>query len=195
MAKPDPARRNERAHRAILDAAIALVAERGYENVSIEAIAHRAGVGKQTIYRWWPSKGAVVLEALDSGLATVVDFPDSGDIVADLRAQLLGVTRLLGGTEVGAVYQGLIAAAQSDHTLSQAHLDQVIRPATEAAHRRLALARDRGELRSGVDDQAIIDMLYGAVYYRLLLHTRAIEPEQVDALLAIAFEGLRPRPG
>ena len=67
---PDPARRNERSRRAILDATVALIGELGYEQVSIEAIAKRAGVGKQTIYRWWPSKGAVALEALDERLRT-----------------------------------------------------------------------------------------------------------------------------
>jgi len=191
--KPDPARRNERSRRAILDAAIALIGELGYDRVSIEAIAKRAGVGKQTIYRWWPSKGAVALEALDASLATVVDFPDSGDIVEDLRTQMKGVTQLLGSTEVGPVYQGLLAAAQCDPALSRAHIEQVIEPATVACHERIARAQQRGELRADADRQAIIDMLYGAIYYRLLLHTRPLEPEQIDAALDIAFEGLRYR--
>ena len=58
---PDPARRSERARRAILDAALALCRARGYDGTAIEAIAADAGVGKQTIYRWWPSKGAVIM--------------------------------------------------------------------------------------------------------------------------------------
>ncbi len=188
---PDPARRNERSRRAILAAAIILIGELGYDRVSIEAIARRAGVGKQTIYRWWPSKGAVALEALNDSLATVVDFPDSGDIVEDLRTQMKGVTQLLGSTEVGPVYQGLLAAAQSDPALARAHIEQVIEPATVACHERIARAQQRGEMRATADRQAIIDMLYGAIYYRLLLHTRPLEPEQVDAALDIAFEGLR----
>ena len=189
--KPDPARRNERSRRAILDAATALIGELGYEHVSIEAIAKRAGVGKQTIYRWWPSKGAVVLEALDESLATVVDFPDSGDIVEDLRTQMKGVTQMLGSTEVGRVYQGLIAAAQSDPVLSRAHIDNVIEPANVACRARLARAVERGELRADADIQTMIDLLWGAIYYRLLLHTRPLEPEQIDDALDIAFEGLR----
>ncbi len=190
-AKPDPARRNEQSRRAILAAAIALIGELGYEQVSIEAIAKRAGVGKQTIYRWWPSKGAVVLEALDDTLATVVDFPDTGDIVEDLRTQMKGVTKLLGSTEVGRVYQGLIAAVQCDPDLSRAHLEQIIEPATVACRERLARATERGQLRPDADCQAMIDLLWGAIYYRLLLHTRPLEPEQIDAALDIAFEGLR----
>ena len=189
--KPDPARRNEHSRRAILAAAISLISELGYDRVSIEAIAKRAGVGKQTIYRWWPSKGAVALEALGESLATVTDFPDSGDIVEDLRTQMKGVTQLLGSTDVGRVYQGLLAAAQCDPALSRAHLDQIIEPATVAGHARIARAQDRGELRTDADPQEIIDLLYGAIYYRLLLHTRPLAPEQIDAALDIAFKGLR----
>lgn len=188
---PDPARRNERSRRAILDAAVALIGELGYEQVSIEAIARHACVGKQTIYRWWPSKGAIVLEALEDSLASVVDFPDTGDLIADLRTQMHGVTHLLGDTEVGRVYQGLIAAAQSDPALSRAHLEQVIVPATVAGHERIARAQARGDLRADVDRQELIDMLYGAIYYRLLLHTRPLKPQQIDRALDIAFNGLR----
>ena len=190
-AEPDPARRNEHSRQAILAAAVALIGELGYEQVSIEAIARSAGVGKQTIYRWWPSKGAVVLEALDDSLAAVVDFPDTGDIVEDLRTQMKGVTQLLGSPPVGPVYRGLIAAAQCDPALSRAHIEQVVAPATVVGRERIARAQQRGEMRADADIQALIDMLYGAIYYRLLLHTRPLEPEQIDAALDIAFDGLR----
>ncbi|MET0862800.1 MAG: TetR/AcrR family transcriptional regulator [Nakamurella sp.] len=189
--KPDPARRNEQSRRAILVAAISLISELGYDHVSIEAIAKRAGVGKQTIYRWWPSKGAVALEALNDSLASVVDFPDSGDIVEDLRTQMKGVTQLLGSNEVGPVYQGILAAAQCDPAISRAHLEDIIEPANIAFHERLDRAQERGELRTDFDRQAMIDMLYGAIYYRLLLHTRPLDPAQIDAVLDIAFRGLR----
>lgn len=187
---PDPARRSEQSRRAILDAVLTLVGELGYEHVSIEAIAHQAGVGKQTIYRWWSSKGAVVLEALDSSLTTVAGFPDTGDVVADLRTQMQGVTQML-ASEIGPLYRGLIAAAQSDAALAQAHLTQVIEPASVACRQRLARAKDRGELREDADIQTIIDLLYGAIYYRMLLHTRPLNAEQVDIALDIIFKGVR----
>src|SRR4051812_2052510 len=91
---PDPARRSDRSRRAILDAALALVGEVGYNRLTIEAIAARAGVGKQTIYRWWPSKAAVLL---DASLALAGDvpegegrpgLPDTGDLAADLKRVL-----------------------------------------------------------------------------------------------------------
>lgn len=125
---PDPGRRNEQSRQAILDASIALISERGYDNVSIEAIARRAGCGKQTIYRWWPSKGAVVLEAATRSLNPVVVFPDTGDIVADLRTQLLGILELVTTTGFGAAYRGVITAGQSDPGLLDAVYEQVVEP-------------------------------------------------------------------
>ena len=77
---------SRRSRVAILDAALALCREQGYANVTIEAIAARAGVGKQTIYRWWPSKGAVVLDAFGRVSAAANPLRDTGDIVADMRA-------------------------------------------------------------------------------------------------------------
>ncbi len=190
---PDPSRRNEASRRAILDATVRLIGESGYDDVSIEAIAAEAGVGKQTIYRWWPSKGAVVLEALDDSLLSVVEFPDTGDLVDDLRTQMHGVTRQLATTEIGRLYQGLLAAAQCDPALSRAHLDQLIEPASVAGRSRIVRAVERGELRDDVDVQTLIDLLYGAIYYRLLLHTRPLTPEQIDHALDITFNGVLTR--
>jgi hypothetical protein len=90
---------------------------------------------------------------------------------------------MLGETEVGAAYRGLIAAAQSDRAVSRAHFDRLIEPANVACRRRLALARERGEIRADINDQDIIDLLWGSLYYRLLLRTRPLEPEQIDAAL------------
>lgn len=188
---PDPDRRNERSRQAILAATIALISELGYDRTSVEAIAKRAGVGKQTIYRWWPSKGAVALEALNDSLATVVDFRDSGDILADLRRHMKDVTQLLCSTEIGPVIQGLIAASQSDPSLSRAHLELVLKPADDFWHDRIARAQESGEIRADADADAIVDMLFGAMYFRLLLHIRPSTPEQIDAALDIAFNGLR----
>jgi AcrR family transcriptional regulator len=192
LTKPDPTRRNEHSRRAILDATVALISDLGYEQTSIEAIAKRAGVGKQTIYRWWPSKGAVALEALDESLGTVVDFADTGDIIKDLRTHMTGVTNLLNSTRLGPVVQGLIAAAQSDPAISRAHLDKVIEPANTFWLARIARAQASGEMRADADPQTIIEMLFGAMYFRLLVNTRPSEPEQIDAALDIAFRGLGP---
>src|SRR5947208_4645148 len=111
---PNPERRSERARTAILDAAFALCGEQGYAATTMEGIAKLAGVGKQTIYRWWPSKAAVLQEALNEEVGTITDFPDTGDVVADLRTQMTGVAKLFASEEFSAYPRGLIAAAQTD---------------------------------------------------------------------------------
>jgi AcrR family transcriptional regulator len=187
---PDPGRRNERSRRAILDASISLIGECGYDNVSIEAIARRAGVGKQTIYRWWPSKGAVVLEAATQSLDPVVAFPDTGDIVADLRVQLTGILEVITTTGFGSAYRGLIAAGQSDPGLLGALFDQIIEPNINGFGARITVAQERGEVRADADVQTLRDVLYGVIEYRLL-HAMPVEPRHIDAVLEIAFQGVR----
>jgi AcrR family transcriptional regulator len=187
---PDPGRRNERSRRAILDASISLVGELGYDNVSMEEIARRAGVGKQTIYRWWPSKGAVVLEAATQSLDPVVAFPDTGDIIADLRVQLTGILEVITTTGFGSAYRGLIAAGQSDPDLLGAVFDQIIEPNVKDFGARIALAQERDEMRADADAQTLRDVLYGVIEYRLL-HAMPIEPRHIDAVLKIAFQGVR----
>ncbi|ORV45981.1 hypothetical protein AWC02_11615 [Mycolicibacter engbaekii] len=187
---PDPSRRNEHSRRAILEASLALVGELGYDNVSIEAIAKRAGCGKQTIYRWWPSKGAVVLDAATESLNPVVVFPDTGDIVTDLRAQLMGILDLIASTSFGAAYRGVIAAGQSDPSLLRAVFDRIIEPNITGFSERAALAQQRGEMRPDADVTTLRDVLYGVIEYRLF-HAMAIEPQHIDALLKLTFDGVR----
>ena len=187
---PNPSRRNELSRRAILDASLALVGELGYHNVSIEAIARRAGVGKQTIYRWWPSIGAVVLEAATESLDPVVEFADTGDIVADLRTELTGVVEVITTTGFGAAYRGLLAAGQSDHNLLSELFNRIIEPNIQGFSARVALSQERGEMPVNADIATLREVLYGFIEYRLL-HAMPIEPTHIDALLAIAFHGVR----
>lgn len=187
---PDASRRNEHSRRAILEASLALIGELGYDNVSIEAIAKRAGCGKQTIYRWWPSKGAVVLEAATESLNPVVVFPDTGDIVTDLRDQLMGILDLIASTSFGAAYRGVIAAGQSDPSLLGAVFDRIIEPNIKGFSERAALAQQRGEMRPDADVATLRDVLYGVIEYRMF-HAMAIEPQHIDALLKLAFDGVR----
>lgn len=169
---------------------MALIGEVGYHNVSIEAIARRACVGKQTIYRWWPSKGAVILEAATQSLDPAVAFPDTGDIVADLRTQLTGILEVITTTGFGPAYQGLIAAGQSDPDLLRAVFDKVIEPNVAEFGARVAVAQKRGQIRADADVQCLRDVLYGVIEYRLL-HAMPIEPRHIDSVLRIAFQGVR----
>lgn len=190
MSTPNPDRRSERSRTAILEAALELCRERGFPKTTMEGIAARAGVGKQTIYRWWPSKAAVILEALNEQVGDVTDFPSSGDIVADLTKQMVGVAKLLPSAEFAPYTQGLIPAAQTDPELAEALLKIMVEPRVQACRERLALAQEQGQLRSDVDLDDVVEMIYAPLYYRLLLHTRPLLPKHVPGMLALAFEGI-----
>ena len=125
--KPLASRRSETSRLAILDAALALCRDQGYAKVTIEAIAARAGVGKQTIYRWWPSKGAVVLDAFER-VAAEIPVPDTGDVLADMRTFLTNVVTLFTDDNFGPHLGALIGEAQHDPAVRTALLEQYLKP-------------------------------------------------------------------
>jgi AcrR family transcriptional regulator len=192
MTAPDPARRNENARRAILKASLAVSRRSGFAVATIEAIAKQAGVGKQTIYRWWPSKAAVVLEALNEEIGPALDFPDTGDLAADLREQMVGLVRLL-RTEKLTVFPELVGAAQSDPAMAAAINEVIIGPREAACRSRLERAQEQGQLRGDVDVQDVVELLYGPLYYRMFLRNRPVTLKQVRDILALSLEGLVPR--
>ncbi|GIG59815.1 TetR family transcriptional regulator [Longispora fulva] len=189
---PNPERRNTQARRAILDATIELIARDGYANVTIEAIASAAGVGKTTIYRWWPSKGTLALEAINDHIGDVLDFPDTGDITVDLRTQITEVVGLL-NSDIGVVFRGAIAEAQSTPAIGTAILDTIIEPRTRACEVRLARAVADGQLRADVPTRVMVEMFYSPLYYRLLFGTDILRPQDVGDLLDYCLNGLRPQ--
>lgn len=158
----------------------------------MEAIAKRAGVGKQTIYRWWPSKGAVVLEAINEQLGESLAFPDTGDVVADLTDQMTVVATVLASDGYQPV-AGLIAAAQTDPKLAAAMNATLFGPRVAACRRRLEKAQRDRQLRRDVDLDDIVELLYGALYYRFFLRNRPITPRQAADIIDTAFTGLRPK--
>ncbi|MEU6764117.1 TetR/AcrR family transcriptional regulator [Streptomyces sp. NPDC046853] len=168
---PAPRRRGEKSRRAILDAALDLCQEQGYGPVTVDAIAARAGVSKKTFYRWWPSKGAVVLAALDGSAGFAPDFPDTGDLRADLLTQMNALLHdLLGDRRFGRALIGLIADTHRNTELAHGLKEVLFQPRVEAGRARLAAARDAGQLRPDADVGLALELLYGPVYYRLLLH-------------------------
>ncbi len=171
-------RRNEAAKEAILDAAFRLLSDTGADGLTIDAIAAEAGVGRQTIYRWWPSKGAVVADALARYARAVVPRRDTGSFTGDLEAFL--VDSFAGLADQGLADQGtgdqglagrlrqIIAAAQNDEHVARVLADftAVRRAALRALLQR---GRDAGDLAQDADLDMLVDMVYGVLYYRLLV--------------------------
>ncbi|GAA2357241.1 TetR family transcriptional regulator [Catellatospora methionotrophica] len=191
---PNPDRRSAQARRNILDTTIELIARNGHANVTIEAIAAAAGVGKTTIYRWWPSKGALALDAINDHVGEALDFPDTGDVVADLRGQITELVNLLNG-DIGVVFRGVIAEAQSAPAIGAAILETIIEPRTRACQARLVTAVAVGQLRADIPTRAMVELLYAPVYYRLLLGADALRPQDVPDLLDHCLTGLRSPAG
>ena len=165
---PDPTRRSDRAHRAILEATGQLIEERGFAATSIDQIAERAGVGKQTIYRWWPNKAAVVLAYAQQAARGVRD-PDSGSLRGDLRQLAADLCRMFGDTPGGRVCIALIGAAQTDPEFAQTFRETFTSSRRATVREALRRGQERGEVRGDIDLEAAADMLYGPIWYRRLV--------------------------
>ena len=193
MAAPNALRRSQKSHRAILAAALDLCAEEGYGNLTVEAIAARAGTSKKTIYRWWPTKGAVVLEALDEWQDGATHVPDTGDIVADLQAQLEIVNEFMTG-RLGPAYKGLIAESQHDDNLAQALSARFIRPRNEVTLTRLRTAQEQNQLAVDTDLPLLVERLYGPIHYRILLHLGPYSRSSIHSLITETLGPLQVEP-
>jgi AcrR family transcriptional regulator len=136
---------------------------------TIERVAALSGASKMTIYKWWPSKGVLALEGYASTLDAALAVPDTGDIEADLTTQLLTFVGLLRDTPAGRVIAELIGAAQTDPELASALRRSYSGPRRAAGHGALLAAQRRGQLRDGADPDVLIDQLWGACLYRLMM--------------------------
>jgi AcrR family transcriptional regulator len=187
---PNPLRRSETSRRAILDAALQLCGELGYRRLTIEAIAAQAGVSKKTIYRWWPSKGAVVLEAVDD-MAAVADHPNTRDVAADFHSQLTAVIDLLTPPSRSAVV-GLIAEALQDDDLARDLRDRLIRPRIASFEERMRQAQRDGQLAPDADLDVALGLIYGPIYHRLIFHLGMPDAEQLRTHIEHALRAFDP---
>jgi len=194
---PRRSRRRESSRLAILDSAIAVCRQQGYARLSIEAIAARAGVGKHTIYRWWPSKGAVLMEALDREMtAGAAMFPDTGDLVADMRATITEVARIQADPDFGPPLAALIAEAQLDPDGGRELLERLFKPRRAPILERLRRAQLRGELPESLDAENILEVIFGALYHRLLLRSGPLDASYAAFIVEVVLAGrATSRPG
>ncbi|TCM45064.1 TetR family transcriptional regulator [Kribbella sp. VKM Ac-2568] len=186
---PDSKRRSDRAQTAILDAATAAVAELGYGKTTIEGIAARAGVGKQTIYRWWPSKGAVILDALLAEQAEV-ELPDTGDFTADLRKVLRATVDEFADANTSATLRALMIDMQHEPALSESVLERMLGPQLAATKRRLESAQQAGQLSADLDLDVAVEIIFGPIYHRWLLQTNPLDQAYADSLTNLAVRAL-----
>lgn len=190
-APPDSARRNARSRRATLDAAWDLVAELPYAKVTVEAIAARAGVSKATIYRWWPSRGAVVVDAF-AERALDPDLPDTGDFAADMRTVVRAVVAEFAGPQADAFFRALTVEALQDRALRAQVAERVYAVQLAGFARRFAAARDLGQLRPGLADALVLELLVGPVLHRWQGGVWELTPDYADAVVDLAIRAVGP---
>ena len=184
-------RRSARAHQTILTATADLLTEVGYGALTIEGVAARAGVAKTTVYRWWPTKGALVIDAVSLGLPTPTQ-PDTGDLRHDLLAAVRRVMHIFARTPTGAVIAALAANVMSDPRLAEQFRDQLIRPRRSAVVEVLRRAAARGELPPDVDTDLLLDVYAGVVFYRILISGEPVTDLLAKQLVDLLLDGRTP---
>jgi len=172
MSKSTPARagrpRDENVHRAILDAARDLIREEGYIALSIEAVAARAGVAKQSIYRRWSSKGSLLVDLYMDGLEAPGALA-SHNFKDDLLAVMLQTTKRVQDIAFANILKSLVIEAQSDAEMRKLVQLRIVEPRREAMRRVIENGKQSGELPGGLDTEMILDFVFGAVWFNLLL--------------------------
>jgi AcrR family transcriptional regulator len=181
--------RSEPAHQSILAAAARLIARDGYGRVTMEAIAREAGVGKQTVYRWWPTKAAIVLELLNAGATALAPLIDTGSLSADLRTFLRRTVAGAGGHN-SRLLAALMAETQMDDAFAESFRRGFLARRRQTLRELLQHGRDRGELSAAVDLDFLVELAFATLWYRILAHNRplnrAFADQLTETLLALA---------
>ena len=184
--------RSERARLAILEAAADLLDEGGLAALTFESIAARARVSKVTVYKWWPSRGAVAVDAYFHRHQETYSFDDTGDVARDLASQLRILIRAFRG-RAGEVMAELIGQAQTDPVLAETLRSGWLQPRREATAAVLRRAIDRSQIRPDVDIPTVMDELYAPLYWRLLMRHQPLDDDLADELVRNTLDGVRPR--
>lgn len=159
--------RSVESEQAILAAAWTLLQQSNVRRISIEAIAREAGVGKTTIYRWWPSKAAVIVDAFLAQVETVLPFPETETAAEALARQMGRLVQVFRG-DVGRIVAEIVAEGQYDPGALESFRDRFLAPRRDAARQVIVQGIESGEFDPKLDPDLAMDILYGPIYYRLL---------------------------
>lgn len=184
--------RSEQARKAILRSTLRLLQHSGYAELTMEAIAADANVGKATLYRWWPNKGALIVDAFAASAEDELHFPDTGSVLGDVRAQMGQWVDILRSRR-GRLVAALVAAGQSDPELLDAFRERFLWPRRQEAYRTLRRGIERGELPRQVDLDTLLDTLYGAIYMRFLIRHDELDEQYLDDICATVLAGAARR--
>jgi rhodanese-related sulfurtransferase len=183
--------RSERAHKAILEAAGELLLQRGLDSVGMDAIAMRAGVSKATIYRWWPTKESLALDAIyREWTAAHPESAGSGSLRVDLYSLLRPWVRLLNDRPYGRVVAAILAKVQTDARFAEEYRARFIDRRRQRAREIMQRAIESGEIAAGTNVELALDLLYGPVYHRLLHGHAPLDEHFVRGVVDTVVYGL-----
>ncbi len=181
--KAQPGRpRSERSRQAILKTTVSLIAEQGYERLTISEVAESAGVGKQTIYRWWSSKAELVMDAVVEDAKEYVPLPDTGSFLGDLKQLLRHSCQRVSSNASKNMLTGLLMAGRKDAQTLQKFREIFIETRRDVVRGLLRKHQATGELREDIEVELMVDFVYGCMWYRLLMETAPLDQPFADAL-------------
>jgi AcrR family transcriptional regulator len=184
--------RSERARKAILEAASELLLARGLSAVSMDAVAERAGVSKATIYRWWPTKETLALDALYTEWAAARPHPrDTGSLRGDLLSLLRPWARLASSRPYGRVVAALLTEAQTDPAFAAEYRERFVEPRRQQAREIFRRAIERAEIPADTNVEVVLDLLYGPLYHRLLHGHAPLNDRFVREVIDMVLDGVR----
>lgn len=183
--------RSEPARIAILRSTLKLLGANGFSDLTIESVAAYAGVGKATVYRWWPNKAALIADAFASSTTRKLHFPDTGSVRTDMSQQMRQLIKIFLSRR-GRIVSAILAAGQSDKDVIAAFRERFMKPRRQEAYATLRRGMARGELREDVDMDLLLDSLYGPIYMRFLIRHDKLTPEFVDRLCELVLSGACP---
>jgi AcrR family transcriptional regulator len=185
--------RSQQAHKAVLDAAAELLLAQGLSAVSMDTVAQRAGVSKATIYRWWPTKEALALDALYTEWAAARPFPrDTGSLRGDLLSLLRPWARLASSRPYALVIAALLTEAQTDPAFAAEYRQRVVEPRRDQARAIFHRAIERGEIPAHTNIEVALDLLYGPLYHRLLHGHAPLNERFTRDVVDMALHGIQP---
>jgi AcrR family transcriptional regulator len=191
--RPPGRPRSEESRQSILRSTLKLLKQDGgFPELSIEAIAADANVGKTTVYRWWPTKAALVADAFLASAEEELQFPNTGSVQKDMSLQMKRLIRIL-RSKRGKVVAALLAGGQSDPELIEAFRERFLWPRRRQAYQTLQRGIDRGELPADSDLDLILDSLYGPIYMRFLIRHDKLHEGFADEICALVLQGLKRR--
>lgn len=181
--------RSEESEEAILIATLQLLTQKPLRDITIEEIARKAGVGKATIYKWWPSKAYVALDAFLRKINLMVPAPDTGSVKGDIQVQLRSLMAF-SNTPTGRILGQFLAEGQSDKDFALLFRERFLKPRREAVGIIFDRGLKRGEIHQSLDRELVLDLIYGPAIYRLMTGRGRLNPEVADAIVSILFRGL-----